>query len=160
MLKGKSAYGCSQWQTGCTFRLPFNFKEKEIPELQLIRLLEYGSTIQLKGFQENGRKVNGNLSFTDDFQLYLKPKASRKATPFKKADRQKKKISKKANTTTVPDKITCPKCQKGTILKGKTAYGCSEWKSGCDFRYAFEDIRKKAKGQALTKELVWQLLNS
>lgn len=28
----------------------------------------------------------------------------------------------------------CPKCGKGRILKGKTAYGCSRWKEGCDFR--------------------------
>ena len=31
----------------------------------------------------------------------------------------------------------CPLCGKGTILKGKTAYGCSEWKNGCMFRKPF-----------------------
>ncbi|MCD8184546.1 MAG: DNA topoisomerase 3 [Bacteroides sp.] len=31
----------------------------------------------------------------------------------------------------------CPLCGKGTIIKGKTAYGCSEWKSGCTFRKPF-----------------------
>ena len=31
----------------------------------------------------------------------------------------------------------CPLCGKGTLLKGKTAYGCSEWKSGCEYRKAF-----------------------
>ncbi|TGY07019.1 DNA topoisomerase 3 [Bacteroides muris (ex Afrizal et al. 2022)] len=33
---------------------------------------------------------------------------------------------------------TCPLCGKGTVIKGKTAYGCSEWKSGCTFRKPFE----------------------
>ena len=28
----------------------------------------------------------------------------------------------------------CPVCGKGTIIKGKTAYGCSRWKEGCNFR--------------------------
>lgn len=28
----------------------------------------------------------------------------------------------------------CPLCGKGTIIKGKTAYGCSEWKNGCPYR--------------------------
>lgn len=28
----------------------------------------------------------------------------------------------------------CPVCGKGTIIKGKTAYGCSRWKEGCTFR--------------------------
>lgn len=31
----------------------------------------------------------------------------------------------------------CPVCGKGTIIKGKTAYGCSEWKNGCTFRKPF-----------------------
>jgi len=32
----------------------------------------------------------------------------------------------------------CPVCGKGHIIKGKTAYGCSEWKSGCTFRQPFK----------------------
>ena len=32
----------------------------------------------------------------------------------------------------------CPLCGKGTVIKGKTAYGCSEWKNGCTFRKPFE----------------------
>jgi len=31
----------------------------------------------------------------------------------------------------------CPLCGKGTLLKGKTAYGCSEWKNGCAYRLNF-----------------------
>ena len=33
---------------------------------------------------------------------------------------------------------TCPVCGKGTIIKGKTAYGCSNWKNGCIYRVAFK----------------------
>jgi DNA topoisomerase-3 len=32
----------------------------------------------------------------------------------------------------------CPLCHKGHIIKGNTAYGCSEWKKGCTFRVPFE----------------------
>ena len=31
----------------------------------------------------------------------------------------------------------CPLCGKGILLKGKTAYGCSEWKNGCTYRKPF-----------------------
>ncbi|MBR4364626.1 MAG: DNA topoisomerase III, partial [Prevotella sp.] len=31
----------------------------------------------------------------------------------------------------------CPLCGKGHIIKGRTAYGCSEWKSGCAWRQPF-----------------------
>ena len=39
-----------------------------------------------------------------------------------------------------PDAIIgqpCPLCGKGHIIKGKTAYGCSEWRNGCVWRKAF-----------------------
>jgi DNA topoisomerase-3 len=31
----------------------------------------------------------------------------------------------------------CPLCGKGTLIKGKTAYGCSEWRNGCTYRKPF-----------------------
>ena len=34
----------------------------------------------------------------------------------------------------------CPLCGKGVIIKGKTAYGCSEWRNGCTFREPFETV--------------------
>ena len=42
-----------------------------------------------------------------------------------------------AQTDSVEGQV-CPLCGKGTIIKGKTAYGCSEWKNGCTFRQAFD----------------------
>jgi DNA topoisomerase-3 len=36
-----------------------------------------------------------------------------------------------------PEGSKCPLCGKGTLLKGKTAYGCSEWKNGCTYRLPF-----------------------
>ena len=63
-----------------------------------------------------------------------KPK---KAAPKKAASPKKPKAApKEAN----PDAIIgqpCPLCGKGHIIKGKTAYGCSEWRSGCGWRKAF-----------------------
>lgn len=32
---------------------------------------------------------------------------------------------------------TCPLCGNGKIIRGKTAFGCSEWKNGCSFRKPF-----------------------
>ena len=55
--------------------------------------------------------------------------------------------------------MACPKCKKGIVVKGKTAYGCSRWKEGCGFRFPFEEIKRKAAGKAFTKELVKAILN-
>ena len=54
--------------------------------------------------------------------------------------------------------VTCPKCKKGHIVKGKTAYGCSLWKEGCKFRFPFEKVKQKAAGKIMSKELVWEIL--
>ncbi|MEM9918674.1 MAG: DNA topoisomerase 3 [Bacteroidota bacterium] len=164
LLKGKSAYGCSRWKEGCSFRLPFEYAGKKIPERQLLRLFKYGATIQLKGFKQDGLPQAGVLRFDDDFQLVLQSKVAPSRKKSKPAgeklrpstSRQTKKAPVRKQ---VPDELKCPKCGLGKIVKGKTAYGCSFWQTGCTFRYSFEDIRKQAAGRPLTKELVWQLLN-
>ena len=56
------------------------------------------------------------------------------------------------------DTINCPKCNKGRIIKGKTAYGCSDYKTGCDFKMTYDTIREKAKDRKLTKDLVYSIL--
>ena len=42
------------------------------------------------------------------------------------------KTPKKSGARKSP--LTCPQCGKGHLMRGKTAYGCSEYKNGCDFR--------------------------
>ena len=74
LLKGNSAYGCSRWQQGCDFRLPFAFSNKKISDNQLLRLVNQGSTINLKGFKINGQLQDGKVVFTDDFKLKFENK--------------------------------------------------------------------------------------
>ena len=75
------------------------------------------------------------------------------------AENHTKKKVKKVVKRVIPDVISCPKCKKGTVIKGKAAYGCSDYKTGCDFRFNFTDIKAKANGKKLTKELVFSILN-
>jgi DNA topoisomerase-3 len=138
LIKGKSAYGCGDYKAGCTFLLPYTFAEKKISENQFLRLLQKGSTVNLKDFKTHAGIVEGLLRFEENFKLKLEPK--------------------KTLATPIPDKLACPKCQKGTILKGKTAYGCSDYKLGCDFKVTFDIVRAKLKNQKPTKELVYDIL--
>lgn len=54
---------------------------------------------------------------------------------------EKKPQKKRASSPRITklEQIICPKCGKGHILKGKTAYGCSEFKAGCDLRLPFTE---------------------
>ena len=76
-----------------------------------------------------------------------KPK---KAAPKKSTASKQKKASKgidssqrtglRGNDIPSGDSIIgqpCPLCGKGHIIKGKTAYGCSEWRNGCGWRKVF-----------------------
>ena len=47
------------------------------------------------------------------------------------------KAQTSAATTDDISRQTCPVCGKGTIIKGRTAYGCSRWREGCSFRKPF-----------------------
>ena len=140
-MKGKSAYGCSEYKNSCKFIIPFKIHGKKISENRLIRLVDKGSTTNLKGFTTESGKVDGLITFDDQFNLKLEPKESAV-------------IAKKSDT------ISCPKCKKGTILKGKTAYGCSEYKTGCDFVFTFQKIKESANGKALTKDLVLDIISN
>ncbi|MFM7021791.1 MAG: DNA topoisomerase 3 [Flavobacteriales bacterium] len=53
-------------------------------------------------------------------------------------DNMVKEVIFKRPTPVEQKPLLCPKCKKGKIIKGKAAYGCSEWKGGCDFRVPFE----------------------
>ena len=62
--------------------------------------------------------------------------------PKKKAGTSRKNASSATPAPTIPSDNelvgkSCPLCGKGTIIKGKTAYGCSEWKNGCTYRKPF-----------------------
>lgn len=154
LLKGKTAYGCSRWQEGCGFRLPFAYAEKSIPEKQLFRLLQKGSSIKLKGFVIDGKKQAGYLRFSDDYQLTLE----NASTTRPKVEKAKKKESQVNKAATENQRPLCPKCGIGHIIRGKTAYGCTHWQTGCSFRFPFEELRRMANGRKLTKELVLELM--
>ena len=83
--------------------------------------------------------VNSVLSDNTNRRVTIMPEET-PAKAIEKAAARKKAAKKKAAATPQGDDIIgtpCPLCGKGTIIKGKTAYGCSEWKNGCTYRKPF-----------------------
>ncbi len=92
---------------------------------------------------EKGSKASAKTEAADKPKKEPKKRAPRKsAAAGKKTEQASGTVA--ASSTEVPVQTDdfvgqpCPLCGKGTVIKGKTAYGCSEWKSGCTFRKPFE----------------------
>ncbi|MBN2165011.1 MAG: DNA topoisomerase 3 [Marinilabiliaceae bacterium] len=111
ILKGSKAWGCSEYNNGCKTVIPFSIYNKKITDTQLKQLLKTGKTRVVKGVEIEGIKQDGIFVFNESNKVVFEPSK--------------------------PDIIICPKCKKGEILTGKTAFGCGNFKQGCDFRLPF-----------------------
>lgn len=88
---------------------------------------------------------NSNRRITTTTEDDLKKKRATRSAPKKKAPAsaagKTRTAARKTEAGQTPDDsiigTKCPLCGKGTIIKGKTAYGCSNWKNGCTYRVAF-----------------------
>lgn len=88
---------------------------------------------------------NSNRRITTTTDDDLKKKRATRSAPKKKAPAsaagKTRTAARKTEAGQTPDDsiigTKCPLCGKGTIIKGKTAYGCSNWKNGCTYRVAF-----------------------
>ena len=86
---------------------------------------------------------NRRVTILTDEDLKKKKKTTKKKTTTAKADNKKADAPQPTppDSTSADDSIigtTCPICGKGTIIKGKTAYGCSNWRNGCTYRVDFD----------------------
>lgn len=70
-----------------------------------------------------------------------KSKGKEKKSPSDRKEKPKKE----------KELLICPICKKGKLLKGKSAYGCSEWKNGCTFRLAFDGNIENLSDEDLDK---------
>ncbi|WP_293753795.1 DNA topoisomerase 3 [uncultured Parabacteroides sp.] len=89
-------------------------------------------------------------SITIEEAVKEQPKEEKKEKKPRKPRAKKENTPKKQTAIEQSDKPVCPICKKGNILRGKTAYGCSEYKNGCTFRLDYATY-----GEGLSdKELV------
>lgn len=63
---------------------------------------------------------------------------TRRASTKIKTTSESKSVATKVKTREPNEGDVCPKCGQGHIIKGKSAYGCSRWREGCDYRVSFE----------------------
>jgi len=139
IMKGKSAFGCSKFKSGCNFVVTFEQFGKKLTEKQISSLIQKGKTAKIKGFTIDGEKQEGKLVLNDDFSIGFE------------------KQEAKAATKEEPKELKCPNCGKGIMMKGKAAWGCSEYKNGCKTVFMFTDLQENYKTTELTNDILKKL---
>ena len=111
VVKGKTVWGCSAYKEGCAFRIPFVFNGHKLTERSIRMICQKGRSGEVKGLNEDKKEVLGSVYLNSDFTLRFESAA--------------------------PVELVCPRCQIGKIIKGNSAWGCSEFRNGCTMRIPF-----------------------
>ena len=65
----------------------------------------------------------------------------------------KKPAAKRKPPVKKLEEINCPLCGQGHILKGHTAYGCSEFRNGCPLKLPFEEFASELTPAKLSAQI-------
>ncbi len=117
VVKGKQTWGCTAYRDGCDFRLPFEFSGKKISDTNINALCRKGKSGGIKIIDSEKKEMSGHILLNSNFSLSFEPM--------------------------VLEELHCPKCKKGLIIKGKTAWGCGEFRNGCLLRIPFVYMGKE-----------------
>ncbi len=128
----RSFYGCNGYKDGCKFSVNTVICGRAIPVSAVRDLLQKGKSAVLRGFIGKSGK---------SFDAALRLDGTRAVFDF---DASRKPSAQRAVYDLPPGIPTiCPKCGR-RMLKGKTAFGCSGYKEGCDFRIPFAKTEESA----------------
>ena len=114
--------------------------------LEELKLMVHQVVINVLSDQ-TGRTITIEQAAPEKPQAEKEPKGKKTRKPRAK----KEKTAGQPESTTVPAKPVCPICKKGSILRGKTAYGCSEYKDGCTFRMDYATYGEGLSDEELVK---------
>ena len=123
VIKGKAAYGCSRWQEGCDFKVPFILSGKKLTQNQMNKLLSSGKTPLIKSMKLGEKKLDGYFVLNNNF-----------IPVFEEQEKEK---------------LVCPVCKQGEIVKGKKAWGCNRYAQGCRLVIPFVVHQKNISESAL-----------
>lgn len=103
-------------------------------KLRGIEQNKYDAATFINELKEQVTRIVSDVLHDNSGQLIVDSEEKDTKSEEKKGKSDKKAGQAKKGKLKVKEGDVCPKCGKGRILKGKTAYGCSRWKEGCDFR--------------------------
>lgn len=116
VVKGNTVWGCNGFRDGCDFRIPFDFECKKLSDTNVRTLCQKGRSGEIKSVDSDGNISLGCVVLNADFTLSFEAKKQ--------------------------EALKCPRCKNGTIIKGKTAWGCADFRHGCTLRIPFSFMGK------------------
>ncbi len=93
------------------------------------------------------------LSDNSHGKIQVGPPSSPSAPEAKEGNDKPKPTKPRAPRTTKFEQVECPVCGQGHILKGKTAFGCSRFREGCQLRLPFTEYPDTLTPAKLKKKL-------
>lgn len=132
----RTFYGCSGYKEGCRFSVNTVICARQISIANMRRLLSEGRTPVIEGFisPKTKKKFDAALVLRDGKAVFDFPDRKSAAAP----------VSAPALPSTIGN---CPLCGR-PVIRGRTAYGCSGYREGCNFRIPFAD----ESGKPLSEE--------
>lgn len=104
-------------------------------KLRQIERGDYSPTLFIKEISALMRSIVINvLSDNSNRRIITEDTADKSATAKTKGTQKKPR----AQRVTKLEQVVCPLCGKGHMLKGRTAFGCSRYANGCNFRVPFD----------------------
>lgn len=108
-------------------------------KLRQIEKGEYEPSIFMEEMKQMVRELVHEVKYETNAKITIEDTTKKESVSKEVSVKEKKESTKPP----VEEKIICPKCKKGLMLKGRTAYGCSAFKEGCNFKVEFEYLNKK-----------------
>ena len=147
--KQHTIFRCDQGRN-CSFRIYGKIATRNISATMIKELLSTGKTKTVKGFKskKTGKEFSAALRFNEEskviFDFSNSPRNSpRKSTP----------PSNNPSATIHPVGLSCPTCSVGSLIKGRSAWGCNRYRDGCKFVFLFVLV-----GTLLTNEEATRLI--
>lgn len=124
IVKGKTAYGCTEWVNGCSFKIPFEVNKYKVDSRLVSNLIHYRRVPLAK--DSKGHETIALLKSNFETEIRVEK----------------------------PLSASCPKCGKGKVVKGKSAFGCSEFKKSCDFLIPFTLLPEETPNSELERFII------
>jgi DNA topoisomerase-3 len=149
--RGEVRFARRRWRcAGCDFKLPGEIAGRELRREEIAALLGAGRTPRLHGFRQKSGAVFKAA-------LVLGPDGSTSFDYSKPPDEPPPRIPTGGPPPAFGERTDCPLCvvgaspDPGYVIRGRAAWGCSEWRRGCRLKIPFTISGRRMSDDEITR---------